>query len=185
MVRWWVLLHCGCTSGWAHYNTVAAVNPSRLTCLSPHLVGWLHALQWFAYMVAIHYHLLAVPLGETNICSFYRQRVSVALQRVQAITILRRAVVATREVSSFRFGVIPDFSSITLHDLLCATGDGFRSRFRVFSHIRVPHCVFCTFKCVLHFQVCSFVWTLILSFSSLVPFLGVFPLFTYLGNRLT
>jgi hypothetical protein len=49
-------------------------------------------------------------------------------ERVQAITILHRAVVATREVSSFRFDdVLPDFfSSIALHDLLCATGDGFR-----------------------------------------------------------
>jgi hypothetical protein len=48
-------------------------------------------------------------------------------ERVQAITILHRAVVAIGEVSSFRFDdVLPDFSSISLHDLLCATGDGFR-----------------------------------------------------------
>jgi hypothetical protein len=39
---------------------------------------------------------------------------------------------ATREVSSSRFDVPPDFLSIALHDLLSATGDGFRSRFRVF-----------------------------------------------------
>ncbi len=55
-----------------------------------------------------------------------------ALQRVQAITILRRAVVATGEVSSSRFDVFSNVLFITLHDLLCATGDGFRSRFHVF-----------------------------------------------------
>jgi len=52
--------------------------------------------------------------------------VSVALQRVQVTTILRRAVVAASEASS-RLGVLPSFSPISLHDLLHATSDGFRS----------------------------------------------------------
>ncbi len=47
-----------------------------------------------------------------------------ALQYVQAGTILH--VVALGE-ASFRLGVLPGFSSIALHNLLCATGDGFRS----------------------------------------------------------
>jgi hypothetical protein len=34
--------------------------------------------------------------------------------------------------------------------------------------------------CVLHFWVWSFVWTLVLPFSSLVPLPGVCPLFIYL-----
>jgi len=50
----------------------------------------------------------------------------VAFQRVQAITILGRAIVAIGEASS-RLGVFSRFSPIFLHDLLCATDDGFRS----------------------------------------------------------
>jgi len=47
----------------------------------------------------------------------------------------------------------------------------------VFSSLRASHCMFCTFKCALLFGL------LILSlFSSLVPLIGVFPLFIYLGN---
>jgi len=47
----------------------------------------------------------------------------------------------------------------------------------VFSSLRASHCTFCTFKCALLFGL------LILSlFSSLVPLIGVFPLFIYLGN---
>jgi hypothetical protein len=42
----------------------------------------------------------------------------VALQRVQAITMFRGAVVTTGEVSSSRFGVLPDFLSITCFVLL-------------------------------------------------------------------
>jgi hypothetical protein len=62
-------------------------------------------------------------LGRT----FYRQRVSVAFQKVQGATILRHAVVAAGEASSNR-GVLPGFLPISLHDLLSATGDGFRSQ---------------------------------------------------------
>jgi len=41
-------------------------------------------------------------------------------------TILGWAVVATGEASS-RLGVLSGFSLISLHDLLCATGDGIKS----------------------------------------------------------
>jgi hypothetical protein len=60
------------------------------------------------------------------ICSFYRWRMSVALQRVQVTAILLRAVVAASEASS-RLGVLPSFSPIWLHNLLRVTSDGFRS----------------------------------------------------------
>ncbi len=49
-----------------------------------------------------------------------------ALQRGQATTILCRAVVAAGEASS-KLGVLSGFAFISLHDLLHATGDGFRS----------------------------------------------------------
>jgi hypothetical protein len=49
-----------------------------------------------------------------------------AFTRIQAITILWHAVMTAGEVSP-RLGVLPGFSPITLHNLLRATGDGFRS----------------------------------------------------------
>jgi len=49
-----------------------------------------------------------------------------ALQTVQAITILHQLVVAVREASS-KLGVLSGFLPISLHDLLCATSDKFRS----------------------------------------------------------
>ncbi len=49
-----------------------------------------------------------------------------ALQKVWAGTILHQAVVALGEASS-RLGVLPGFSSMALHNLLCATADVFRS----------------------------------------------------------
>jgi hypothetical protein len=52
--------------------------------------------------------------------------VSLALQKVQATTILHQAIVATKE-ASLKLGVLPSFLHITLHDLFCAIGDGFRS----------------------------------------------------------
>jgi hypothetical protein len=57
---------------------------------------------------------------------FYRQKVSMALQTIQAATILYWAVVAIEEVT-FRCDVLPSFSPIFLHALFCVTGDGFRS----------------------------------------------------------
>jgi hypothetical protein len=50
---------------------------------------------------------------------------------------------------------------------------GLGPRFCVFSSLSFP-------LCILHFGVWSFVWTSVFSFSSPVPFLGVFPLFIYL-----
>ncbi len=50
-----------------------------------------------------------------------------AFQRVQAATILCQAVVAAGEASSNR-GVLPGFLPISLHNLVRATGDGFRSQ---------------------------------------------------------
>jgi hypothetical protein len=46
----------------------------------------------------------------------------VALYRVQAATILQQVIAEAREASS-KLGVLPCF---WLHDLLCATSDGFR-----------------------------------------------------------
>jgi hypothetical protein len=96
----------------------------------------------------------------------------VALQNVQAGTILHhQAVVALRE-ASFRLGVLPGFSSIALHNLLCATGDGFRSL--VICPLRATPGASCTFRCGLLFGLRSFL------FSSQVPLPGVFPYFIYL-----
>jgi len=58
--------------------------------------------------------------------SFYTQKVSLALQRIQATTILHQAIVATKQ-AFVRLRVLPSFLHITLHDLFCAIGDGFRS----------------------------------------------------------
>jgi protein-S-isoprenylcysteine O-methyltransferase Ste14 len=55
--------------------------------------------------------------------SFYNQRESVTFQRVQAVTILRQAVVAA-VLGLMSFQVF--HPSPCMHDLLCATGDGFR-----------------------------------------------------------
>jgi hypothetical protein len=49
-----------------------------------------------------------------------------ALKKIQAATVLRKVVVAAREASS-RLGVLPSLLPISLHNLLRATGDGFRS----------------------------------------------------------
>jgi len=49
-----------------------------------------------------------------------------ALQRIQVATILCWVIVVVREASS-RIGVLPNLSPISLHDLLRANGDGFRS----------------------------------------------------------
>jgi hypothetical protein len=65
------------------------------------------------------------------ICSFYRHKLSRALRRVQATTLLHQVVVAVGEASS-KLGVLPGFSPISLHDLLRATCDRFRSQFHVF-----------------------------------------------------
>ncbi len=46
--------------------------------------------------------------------------------KVQATAILRQVVVPDGEASS-RLGVLSSFSPISLHDLLCASVDGFRS----------------------------------------------------------
>jgi len=65
----------------------------------------------------------------TQILCFKKERaegVSVALQRVEVATILCWAVVVAGE-ACFRLGVLPGFSLVSLHDLLRATGDGFRS----------------------------------------------------------
>jgi len=56
---------------------------------------------------------------------------SVALQRVQATTVLRQAVVAAGEACS-RLDVLPGFQLIYLHDLLLVMGLG--PRFHVFAY---------------------------------------------------
>jgi hypothetical protein len=58
--------------------------------------------------------------------SFYRLKVSTAFKRIQAITILWHAVMTAGEVFS-RLGVLPGFWPISLHNLLRATSDEFRS----------------------------------------------------------
>ncbi len=47
-------------------------------------------------------------------------------QRVHVATILHWVVVATRE-AFFKLGVLLGFLPMSLHDLLCTYGDGFRS----------------------------------------------------------
>jgi hypothetical protein len=49
-----------------------------------------------------------------------------ALQNVQATNILQQVVVTLGKASS-RLGVLPGFLPTSLHDLLRAIGDGFRS----------------------------------------------------------
>jgi hypothetical protein len=80
--------------------------------------------------------------------------------------------VAVRKVSS-RLGVLSSFSPISLHDLLHAIGDVFKSYVSYFL-LRAPHCVSCTLRCGFLFVFWSFF------FSSFVPLTGVFPLFIYL-----
>jgi hypothetical protein len=62
----------------------------------------------------------------SNIHSFYRQKVLMAFLKVQTTIILRRAIVVIGEVF-FRLGVLQSLSPISLHNLLHAIGDGFRS----------------------------------------------------------
>jgi hypothetical protein len=50
-----------------------------------------------------------------------------ALWRIQAPTILCWAIVAVVGYTFFKLGILPSFLPIFLHDLLCATSDGFRS----------------------------------------------------------
>jgi hypothetical protein len=47
-------------------------------------------------------------------------------ERVQVVTILQRVVGALGK-AFFELSVLPSFSSISLHDLLHAIGDGFKS----------------------------------------------------------
>jgi len=58
--------------------------------------------------------------------SFNRQKVLVALQKIQATIILCRTVMATRKVF-FGLGVLLGILPISLHGLLRAISDGFRS----------------------------------------------------------
>jgi hypothetical protein len=58
--------------------------------------------------------------------SFYGQKVSMTLQKVQATAILHRVVVTIKKTSS-KLVVLSIFSPISLHDLFRVTGDGFRS----------------------------------------------------------
>ncbi len=58
--------------------------------------------------------------------SFYRRKVSVALKRMQAVTIQRNAILVAWKASS-RLGGFLCFSPISLCELFCAIGDGFRS----------------------------------------------------------
>jgi hypothetical protein len=55
--------------------------------------------------------------------SFYRQRMSMALQKTQAASILRRAII-TREGSS-RLGILSSLPSLFLVDMLHATNGSF------------------------------------------------------------
>jgi hypothetical protein len=83
--------------------------------------------------------------------------------------------------ASSRFGVLPGFLPLFLHNLLRATGDGFRCFVLLvmgflISSLMALHCVFCTFKCALLSVVFCMDLRYFL-FSSLVPLPGVLPLF--------
>ncbi len=89
---------------------------------------------------------LKLVLSFMNICSFYKQRVSVTLQSVQAVTIGSQDVVMAEDASS-RLGVLLGFSSISLHNLLPATGDGFRFKVLCFLLNGLPIVCSATFRC--------------------------------------
>jgi hypothetical protein len=59
----------------------------------------------------------------TNICAFYRQRISVALQRVHATSILKHVVVASECFS--RLPMLSRFLSFSFFDMLLVIGEGF------------------------------------------------------------
>jgi hypothetical protein len=107
------------------------------------------------------------------VSEMFINRVFVALQRVQASIILCRAVVAAGE-TSFRLGVLPSFSAISLHDLLRATRDGFRSYVSCFLLLGLPIVRYALPGVVFGLDLGSFI------FSSLVPLPGVFHSFIYL-----
>jgi hypothetical protein len=66
--------------------------------------------------------------------------------------------------SNSRLGVLRGFSPISLHDLLCVAGDGFRSLISCFLLLGLPIvCSICTLGCGLLFGLWSFL------FSSLLP----------------
>ncbi len=46
------------------------------------------------------------------------------------------------------------------------------------SPFKAPHCAFCTFRCDILFGLWSFI------LSSLIPLIGVFPLFIYLEDTI-
>jgi hypothetical protein len=98
----------------------------------------------------------------------------VALQRVQAATILSWAVVWLQErpvLGSVSFQVFLPSLCMTCFVLLVM---GLGPRFLMFSPLRAPHVVFCNLGCDVLFGIWSFL------FSSLVPLVDVFPLFIYL-----
>jgi len=59
--------------------------------------------------------------------SFYRPKVFLPFQKVQINTILQCAVVIATGEALSKLGVFPIFLPISLHNLLCATSDEFRS----------------------------------------------------------
>jgi hypothetical protein len=86
------------------------------------------------------------------ICSFYRHKCKWLFKELSCHYLALRVVMAIRK-TSFRFGVLPSFSPIFLHDLLLLLVMGLGPRFCVFSPL-----------CTLHFWVWPFVWISILSF---------------------
>jgi len=57
------------------------------------------------------------------LCSFYKSRVSIALQRTHATTISKQAI--TIRESSSRLGVLSHLRTLSLVDMLCATSGRF------------------------------------------------------------
>jgi hypothetical protein len=93
-----------------------------------------------------------------------------ALQKVQATTILCRAVVTIEKTSS-KLGVLSNF--VTLSPCMTCfvlPVMGLGPKF-VISALRSPYCVFYIWGVIFCLDFGSFL------FPSLVPFLGVFPLF--------
>ncbi len=80
--------------------------------------------------------------------SFYRQRVLVALHSESS----GHHYLASGNCASWRDlfqVVVPDFSPISLHNLFCATGDGFRTQVSCFLLLGLPVVHFYTLGCVI------------------------------------
>ncbi len=98
---------------WHHEDDFIALAVKISGCLHQQTNDLLH---WCANMAWSMKGFRGPPIS--IICSFYKHKVSMASQNVQAATILHWTIVAIREAFS-RLGVLESFFIISLHNLLC------------------------------------------------------------------